>query len=485
MKKLLPALLILVTASVSAQTYTHPTVGLNSTYAGACMVNTCTGTYYDNGGAGGNYVNNINNVYRTFCPNAAGNCLSVGFTNFDLETSGTCAFDYLIIRDGPTQNSAVINTAPSLANGRTCGNQGYFTRTATNSSGCLTFEFRSDGSTTRPGWAATLNCVPCAGGPTGSGDNTCANATQVCSNTNINSTSPGPGLSSEGCGSCIEGGETYSNWFVFQMQSSGTLAFTITPGNPADDYDFALFGPNVTCGALGSPLRCSYSDISGATGLNGVALDNSEGVTGDDSWVRNVTANAGDVFYLWINHWTAGVSNYTLSWQLSGGASLDCTPLPVELLSFRCEPMENSVGLYWATASEHNNAYFLLERSADGINYETVTRVDGKGNSNEMTEYIADDPYAAFGTNYYRLTQVDYDGTSRTYEVISCDYGSQLPTINEVKVFDLNGKLVLMENENTNNLQQILMNLPLQTGMYILHLTYSNGNTVVKKFIRI
>ncbi|MBI3237248.1 MAG: hypothetical protein HYZ43_00120, partial [Flavobacteriia bacterium] len=64
-----------VSFGVFAQTYTHPTTGINSTYAGACMVNTCSGTYYDNGGAGGNYSANINAIYRTFCPSTAGMCV--------------------------------------------------------------------------------------------------------------------------------------------------------------------------------------------------------------------------------------------------------------------------------------------------------------------------------------------------------------------------------------------------------------------------
>ena len=64
-------------------TYTHPTAGLQNTYVGNNMVNTCSGTYTDNGGIAGNYSNNIGTssifgdqgYYRTFCPNQAGKCL--------------------------------------------------------------------------------------------------------------------------------------------------------------------------------------------------------------------------------------------------------------------------------------------------------------------------------------------------------------------------------------------------------------------------
>jgi len=56
------------TCSPPGITYLHPTVGLQNSNLGTCMVNTCSGTYYDDGGAAGNYSLNVNQVYRTFCP---------------------------------------------------------------------------------------------------------------------------------------------------------------------------------------------------------------------------------------------------------------------------------------------------------------------------------------------------------------------------------------------------------------------------------
>src|SRR5688572_16264803 len=73
---------------LTAQTYFHPTQGLQSTYVGACTANLCSGVYVDDGGTGGNYSNNVNNVYRTFCPNAPGQCIRLTFTQFSLEAPG-------------------------------------------------------------------------------------------------------------------------------------------------------------------------------------------------------------------------------------------------------------------------------------------------------------------------------------------------------------------------------------------------------------
>ncbi len=69
-----------------AQTYLHPTTGVAGTYSGGCQVHTCSGNYYDNGGPGGNYSNNINWIYWTFCPNNSTQCLRMQFTSFDVES---------------------------------------------------------------------------------------------------------------------------------------------------------------------------------------------------------------------------------------------------------------------------------------------------------------------------------------------------------------------------------------------------------------
>ena len=146
--------LLFVAATVQAQTYTHPTTGVQNTYNGACLVSTCSGTYYDNGGAGGNYAANVNNIYRTFCPNTAGRCLRATFTSFSMNDTYFLCFgpnsccDYLQVLNGPAQNS------PALYNNCTASPG---TITSTDPSGCLTFRFVSDGSVQLAGWAATLS----------------------------------------------------------------------------------------------------------------------------------------------------------------------------------------------------------------------------------------------------------------------------------------------------------------------------------------
>jgi hypothetical protein len=91
-------------------------------------------------------------------------------------------------------------------------------------------------------------------------------------------------------------------------------------------------------------------------------------------------------------------------------------PLPVELVSFTAQAQGTNALLRWATASEKNNDHFEVEASADGRTFQRVGQVAGHGSSTQAQDYQFVDPaiahYAA-SLVYYRLRQVDLDGTAR------------------------------------------------------------------------
>jgi hypothetical protein len=78
----------------------------------------------------------------------------------------------------------------------------------------------------------------------------------------------------------------------------------------------------------------------------------------------------------------------------------------------------NRVLLYWRTATEINNDFFQLERSMDGITFQTLGEVPGSGTSNDIQERQFVDNKAITGVNYYRLKQFDFDGYSETSRAI-------------------------------------------------------------------
>ena len=72
--------------------------------------------------------------------------------------------------------------------------------------------------------------------------------------------------------------------------------------------------------------------------------------------------------------------------------SLECVVLPIELVSFTATAMTDRVRTEWITASESNNDYFTLERSADGSTFESIGTVHSMGDSQQQHRYIFDDP---------------------------------------------------------------------------------------------
>ena len=101
-------------------------------------------------------------------------------------------------------------------------------------------------------------------------------------------------------------------------------------------------------------------------------------------------------------------------------ASPPLMSLPVELRFFRAVATGQAVRLYWATASETNNAYFVVERSLDGKRFEPVLHKTGSGNSIVPVEYQAwDYPAMVDVPLYYRLRQVDFDDEESFSSVVS------------------------------------------------------------------
>ena len=100
------------------------------------------------------------------------------------------------------------------------------------------------------------------------------------------------------------------------------------------------------------------------------------------------------------------------------------TTLPVAFARFDGERSRRGVELAWATATETGNAGFDVERSRDGVTFETIGFVGGAGTSAELTDYAYTDAAVTGGTYYYRLRQVDFDGGHTYSAVVVVDAGA-------------------------------------------------------------
>jgi hypothetical protein len=86
--------------------------------------------------------------------------------------------------------------------------------------------------------------------------------------------------------------------------------------------------------------------------------------------------------------------------------------VPVELLSFNAEMVDNDVVLNWATATEKNNSGFQVEkRQTKNESWTIVAFIDGKGTTTKKSVYTFSDKNEKPGTYLYRLKQIDFDGT--------------------------------------------------------------------------
>ena len=131
---------------------------------------------------------------------------------------------------------------------------------------------------------------------------------------------------------CLSDNENQSAWYYFEFQSDmspgSMIGFTLTPdGGFGEDYDFAIYGPNVDCDNLGQPIRCSYAaqfcGFCPDTGLGNGTTDFSEGAAGD-GFVAAMTVNPGEGYYLIIDNWLGSSTGFNLNWTNSAAPYLDC-----------------------------------------------------------------------------------------------------------------------------------------------------------------
>ena len=114
--------------------------------------------------------------------------------------------------------------------------------------------------------------------------------------------------------------------------------------------------------------------------------------------------------------------------------------LPVKMTSFRAEFKDPEIQLTWQTASEINSDFFSIQRSEDAIHFKEIGRETSAGNSNSAINYHYSDWQPREGMNYYRLKQVDIDGSA------------ELSAIKTVKTpINATGKLKVYQPGSGNN----------------------------------
>ena len=268
------------------------------------------------------------------------------------------------------------------------------------------------------------------------GGTNCGAAQQICNNTSLPGNSSGYGtqeLTNNNSG-CL-GTEHQSSWYYINIQTGGSLSFRIDPSGNSD-YDFAVWGPftaanaAANCPPQNGPVRCSYAEGKGNTGMRDNESGSSENQNGD-GWISSLNVNANEVYILLIDNYSASGVGYTFDFNWGGNnttAVIGCTPvvLPVEMSSFSGSYYSNANVLNWSTETELNNDYFQVEWTttpSESTSWNKLDIIDGAGDSQSKLDYSMNHyTYTRNTINYYRIKQVDYNGQIRSYpDIIAID----------------------------------------------------------------
>ncbi|MFY0593161.1 T9SS type A sorting domain-containing protein [Roseivirga sp.] len=155
--------------------------------------------------------------------------------------------------------------------------------------------------------------------------------------------------------------------------------------------------------------------------------------------------------------------------------SIENDALPIQLIEFKAEAKSSNVALSWSTASEENNAFYSIERSADGIEYEVIARLDGAGTSDGLNEYSFTDQSPLKGLSYYRLKQTDVGGAS-SYSPVESVFISAEESL----------KVVVMPNPvSVSQEVKLKIDLPEGTKEVNLYVFNSQGSRVLNASLSI
>jgi hypothetical protein len=342
----------------------------------------------------------------------------------------------------------------------------YLTGAAGQNNVKVRFRYGSDGSGNGEGWAIDdIEIVDVAAAPT-----TPASAVNL---TNVNGTT------------------TKVNWT--NGNGTGRLVvarLTSTPAvAPADNY---LYTPNTTFGAQDS------------TGLGNYVIYSNNAATVVATGLTNFTDYTYDVYEY---------NGKYMHIKFTSPSSNNATTLPVKLNSFTGVTKASDVLLDWNTASEINNKGFEIERSVDGRNFSSVNFVKGAGNSSRSISYSFIDAKAfdkaGSSALYYRLKQVDFDGSFNYSPILRVtktatemtaltvypnpyanDFTISFAANNagnaQVEIVDIQGKTVAHTSSivvNGNNVIPMTETAYLQLGVYFVRLTI-NGDIQVIKLVK-
>lgn len=258
------------------------------------------------------------------------------------------------------------------------------------------------------------------------------------------------GFSSSTNGDVIGNHGGWENWVV-KLDSTGSIQWQKCLGGTGNEYGFDISqtsdGGYITSG----DTRSNNGDVSGNHG-------------GNDLWVVKLNP--------------VGLPMSTPIFNLS--ASLN----------------ERVIHLAWSAYSGLNNSYFDLEKSVDRMNWSQISRIEGCVSCSDERYYYFDDGNITSGISYYRLKQIDGDGTPHYSNIVSLEVPIRDPVIktigeywvfsdlvdgSQIEIYSMQGVPLLKTYSDGKELRLNAQNYP--TGYYVVYIAF-NSHSTVKKIMR-
>jgi hypothetical protein len=314
---------------------------------------------------------------------------------------------------------------------------------------------------------------------------------------------------------------------IFPIGNTNFNPATISNSGVADEFEVRLTeqvldngtaGPVITADVVGRTWLIEEQTVGGSDATVTLQWETPNELTAFDRNNCGVAHHIGGTLWdnppvyspatnVGVNTWTQTRSGFT-SFSPFIVRDPEANDLPVELLSFEAERVTmNQVDLEWITATELNNDGFEVQRMLEGEQQFTkIGWVAGNGTTTNTSYYTFEDDNGFSGISYYRLKQIDFDGTF-TYsdiravdgeegEVLTIFPNPAVDLINIrlqkedntdlfIKVYDSKGALVINQQKVLySNVVQLTEINELAAGVYWMQIATKDGNTYAKKFVK-
>lgn len=333
-----------------------------------------------------------------------------------------------------------------------------------------------------------------------------------------------PDLGSNRSGSRVDGNITYGNSssFTFELTydvtnnrytstitANGTTRSTIFPdvtgrlrtdGKQAHARNINLMTMAIRTQTGSSTISVSELTIDGMPIAGSYSRSNNNG---ESFWhISTNTLNNGFVIRGTVKMW-GNFANSTEGQRISfsfGNSATAGAPLPVIWGGFGGKRINSStVGLQWRTMQEQNASHYNIQRSEDGVRFRTIGMAMAQGTTASVTDYSFEDKQATGTMYYYRLEQVDLDGTSSFSSIVKQGNGGKKTLVGglgsnkvlvqffsndnrSIRIVNNSGVVVKQMISNTQTQTLDVNNLP--TGVYALQIVNSDGTSEVHRFVK-